>query len=285
MEDESAWTVYHLNSDIEAEYEFNFTDDTPSAGSGGCLWVAGETTNEINILFWQEVTFVGGATYTISGAFKDMTGGALDQFWCDVVLSPEAPVEGVNYRPPNDTNGDIRVSMNTWASCGSGTDGTFQDDGCSGSSAEYTLPDSFDVGEKVTYYFGVKPGVYAGGPLNSFEILIDEMSLIGPPATGIEKNDIGVIDQFSLYPNFPNPFNPTTEITYSLKKQEDISLKIYNISGQLVRILVDKRQIAGEYTVQWDGLDDLGDIVSNGIYLYRMQAGNFTRTRKMVLHK
>ena len=52
MEDESAWTVYTLNSDVPVEYEFNYTNDTPSAGNGGGLWVYGETTAEINILFW-----------------------------------------------------------------------------------------------------------------------------------------------------------------------------------------------------------------------------------------
>ena len=111
MEDESAWTVYQLNSDNPAEYQFNFTEAGPSAGEGGCLWVYGGTTQEINVLFWQEVTLLGGATYEISGAFMDLTGGALDQFWTDIDLSTEAPVDGVNYRPLNDANTDIRVSM------------------------------------------------------------------------------------------------------------------------------------------------------------------------------
>ena len=286
MEDESIWTVYHLNSDVEAEYEFNFTDDKPAEGIGGCLWVYGGTTQEINILFWQEITLVGGNSYEIAGAFKDMTGGALNQFWTDVILSPEAPVEGVNYRPPNDTNGDIRVSMNTWSGCGSGTDGTFQDDGCSGTGALFTLPDSIPVGEEIAYYFGIKPGVYAGGPYLEFEILIDEMSLTPYDDTGITADHSEILRQFELYPNFPNPFNPETRISYSLKEMGDVSIHIYNMSGQLIKTLISGQTChPGEYHVVWDARDEQGVMVGNGVYLCQMRSSHVSQTQKMILTK
>jgi len=286
MEDESAWTVYQLNSSPEADYEFNYAHDIPSKGSGGCLYVTGSTSEEINILFWQEVTLIGGGTYTITGAFMDLTGGDLVDFWTDVDLSPEPPVESVNYKPSNDTNGDIRVSMNTWAGCGPSIDGTFQDDGCSGTGSEFTVPDSIPVGQEVTYYFGIKPGIYGGGTERLFEILIDEMSLVGPAgASKIKNSPISEIKEFKLHANYPNPFNPSTQISYSLKENIYVFIGIYNINGQLVRILVEKRQPAGTYWINWDGRDYHRNLVSNGIYFCQMQTGSYVETRKMVLTK
>jgi len=284
MEDESAWTVYHLNSNPQAEYEFNYTHDIPSKGSGGCLYVTGSTSAEINILFWQEVTLVGGGTYTITGAFMDLTGGNLVDFWTDVDLSPIPPVEGENYTPNG--NADVRVSMNTWAGCGPNIDGTFQDDGCSGTGSEFTVPDSIPEGQEVTYYFGIKPGIYGGGTERLFEILIDEMSLVGPTgASRIKNSPVTEIMEFKLHANYPNPFNPHTQISYSLKDNVHVFIGIYNIKGQLVRILVDERQPAGTYWINWDGRDLHYNLISNGIYFCQLQAGSYVETRKMVLTK
>ncbi len=94
---------------------------------------------------------------------------------------------------------------------------------------------------------------------------------------------------FALLPNYPNPFNSTTLIRYQLpaisNQQSAVSLKIYNIEGQLVRVLVDGEQGTGRYEVTWDGCDSRGEPLSSGIYLCRMKAGGFTKTQKMVLLK
>jgi hypothetical protein len=90
---------------------------------------------------------------------------------------------------------------------------------------------------------------------------------------------------FELGQNYPNPFNPSTKIQYALKQGEYVSLRIYNIMGHLVATLVDEKQLPGRYNVQWDGRDDRGQLVSTGIYFYRIQAGSFTQIRKMALVK
>jgi hypothetical protein len=93
---------------------------------------------------------------------------------------------------------------------------------------------------------------------------------------------------FSLSQNVPNPFNPSTTISYSVPEEKGmvrVSLKVYNLRGQLVRTLVDEVQEAGGYNVFWDGRNDTGRQVASGIYMYRMQAGEFVQTRKMVLLK
>jgi hypothetical protein len=91
--------------------------------------------------------------------------------------------------------------------------------------------------------------------------------------------------QFELEQNFPNPFNPETVIRYSLRANEAVKLTIYNTLGQQVRVLVDDYQVAGLHSLTWDGASSDGSPVASGIYFYRLQAGDYSETRKMTLLK
>ena len=124
--------------------------------------------------------------------------------------------------------------------------------------------------------------------INQWATTFDQYSFAYFVLTGIvsiETTDSNaeVIYQFNLEQNYPNPFNPTTTIQYALPRQSNVSLLIYNVSGQKVRELVNKQQTTGKYQVIWDGRNDAGREVSSGIYLYTMTAGNFKNTGKMVL--
>ena len=88
---------------------------------------------------------------------------------------------------------------------------------------------------------------------------------------------------FKLSQNYPNPFNPTTTISYSLSKTSEVSLKIYNLAGQHIRILVDGKQSSGQNYVVWDGRDRYGFRVAAGIYIYELRTGEEAQARKMVL--
>jgi hypothetical protein len=90
---------------------------------------------------------------------------------------------------------------------------------------------------------------------------------------------------FVLEQNYPNPFNPQTTIRYSIEKQANVRLRIYNILGQLVNTLVDENKNAGAHNVVWNGKNNFGVQVSSGIYFYRIEAGNFIQSKKMVLLK
>jgi hypothetical protein len=79
-----------------------------------------------------------------------------------------------------------------------------------------------------------------------------------------------VPEAFAIYPNYPNPFNPTTEIRYELPQNSYVSLTVYNLAGQKIRTLVDDQQTAGYYRIFWDGKDDLGGEVASGVYVYRI---------------
>jgi hypothetical protein len=91
--------------------------------------------------------------------------------------------------------------------------------------------------------------------------------------------------QFSLEQNFPNPFNPTTNISYSLVNSGAVKLEVFNIVGQLVSTVVDEVQSAGVWTVRWNGTDAAGKHVSSGMYLYRLTTSSFVSTKKMMFIK
>ncbi len=91
--------------------------------------------------------------------------------------------------------------------------------------------------------------------------------------------------EFSLEPNFPNPFNPTTSIRYNLPAGARVTLEIFNSIGQRIRTLADGAHQPGSYAVEWDGMDQHRTAVAAGLYFYRLHAGDQVQTRKMILAK
>lgn len=282
MENASAWNVSHLDSQDPAEYEFNVTAVSPSSGEGGCLevWCSGDQSN--NILFWQEVTLIGGETYEVGGAFMDVSG-TLYNFWCEILLSTEVPPDtaGADYG-----GGTPLLGINTWDGCGPGIDSTFQDTYCKGDGPVFTMPDSIPVGEEATFYFSVNVGVWTGGEAYDYDVAIDELYLDGAGGgSAVSGDPASAVRNFELLGNYPNPFNPDTEIQYRLEKNADVTLTIYNMAGQEIRVLMNTRQTAGLHSIRWDGRDRSGRLVGNGVYFCNLQNGNRSVTRKMILQK
>jgi hypothetical protein len=91
--------------------------------------------------------------------------------------------------------------------------------------------------------------------------------------------------RFALYQNSPNPFNPTTKLSYDLPKAGDVKISVYNVLGQQVRTLVDGYNEAGSYDVIWNGKDNSGAQVASGMYFYRINTVEFNETKKMLLLK
>lgn len=101
---------------------------------------------------------------------------------------------------------------------------------------------------------------------------------------GLDDPEKGhAVNEFRLDVNYPNPFNPETQIAYHLPRSVAVQLTIYNVLGQKVRTLVDATQPPGSYTVRWDGKDALGNPAASGIYIYTLTAGEFRDSRKMTL--
>lgn len=103
--------------------------------------------------------------------------------------------------------------------------------------------------------------------------------------TSVAENDGQLPLVFGLSQNFPNPFNPTTTIHYSIARDCHVKLEIYNVMGQKIKTLFNSQQKAGHNVVNWDGTNDAGINVSSGIYMYRIQAADFVNTKKMLLIK
>lgn len=105
-------------------------------------------------------------------------------------------------------------------------------------------------------------------------------------STAVESQDKPFVpSNYSLAQNYPNPFNPETIITYELPKETTVNITIYNILGQRVLTLVDDLQLAGRYSVVWNGKDERGLAVSGGVYLYHLKTEDFTKSLKMILLK
>jgi len=100
---------------------------------------------------------------------------------------------------------------------------------------------------------------------------------------GVDDESSTTPTKFKLEQNFPNPFNPSTIINYQLPAMSNVELTIYNQLGQIIRILIHESQPAGAYQIPWDGRDNAGESIANGVYLYRFKAGSFIQVRKMVL--
>ncbi len=119
-----------------------------------------------------------------------------------------------------------------------------------------------------------------------YEILSIIAANILSKAMNIEQRNGLLPETFELSQNFPNPFNPSTEIKFTVGKDELISLNIYDIQGRLVSSLIDNYfYSAGSYKMNWDGKNQYGTQVPSGMYLYKLESSNQIVTRKMVLMK
>jgi hypothetical protein len=95
--------------------------------------------------------------------------------------------------------------------------------------------------------------------------------------------DAPIPDTYSLDQSYPNPGNPEVVITFRLPEQADVRLEVYNAVGQRIRTLAEDNFHAGLYRFNWDGRDNQGHAVSSGMYVYRLESGEFVKTRKMAL--
>jgi len=111
-------------------------------------------------------------------------------------------------------------------------------------------------------------------------ILFDQLQLAERIVTGVAEGARGIPLEFSLDQNFPNPFNPSTEIGYSIGQPGKVTIAVYDLLGREVGVLVDQRMESGHYALRFDGRG-----LSSGMYVYRMTAGGLTLIRKMLLTK
>ncbi|MBN2245455.1 MAG: T9SS type A sorting domain-containing protein, partial [Candidatus Aminicenantes bacterium] len=102
---------------------------------------------------------------------------------------------------------------------------------------------------------------------------------------GTDNDDETLPGITALGDNYPNPFNPSTTITYSLKEGGQVRIDVYNLRGERLITLVNEVRDAGVYGVEWNGRDEAGRMMPSGIYFYNMKSGKYTSIKKMILMK
>jgi hypothetical protein len=176
--------------------------------------------------------------------------------------------EGIDMH--GNTPSDFTHNYNCFWQCGSASISGY----VIGANSFVANPMLVDINNQNYYLQSGSPCLNTGeygsdiGALGEYTDVSDET---GKPVSG-----------FMLSQNFPNPFNPTTVIPYSLPKAAHVQLSVYNLRGEKIAILVNEQKPSGHYRADWDGKDQSGNQVSSGMYLYRIEAGQFTKTRKML---
>jgi hypothetical protein len=138
------------------------------------------------------------------------------------------------------------------------------------------LGDGAPLGE---YLFTVYVGDYPGGAISSASASYTKTSLAKGEALLKEKRPAAV----ELFHHYPDPSNPATRISYALTGDAHVTLKVYNMLGQLVKALIDEYQSAGYHQATWDGTNGEDQRVASGVYIYRLTAGESSEARRMSL--
>ncbi|MDP8201843.1 MAG: C25 family cysteine peptidase, partial [Candidatus Tenebribacter burtonii] len=129
-----------------------------------------------------------------------------------------------------------------------------------------------------TYTYNIR-AIYSGG----YQSSLSTDAVIEHIQTNADGITIPMVTE--LTGNYPNPFNPTTTISFSTKEADFVSIDIYNMKGQLVKTLVNEQLDAAYYNIAWNGKDNSNKTISSGVYFYKMRSSNYTATKKMILMK
>jgi len=149
--------------------------------------------------------------------------------------------------------------------------------GASSTQHKYTFRDP-NVTPGITYWYKLEDVAFDGTRTMHGAISVTSQLRV--------REEVVVVlpDAYALSRCYPNPFNPSTSVRYQLPEPGEVRLAIYDVLGQEMRVLVSETQPAGWYRVMWDGRDEVGQPVSSGVYLYRLEVGEeFLQTRKMVV--
>ena len=151
----------------------------------------------------------------------------------------------------------------------------------------YSLVDGASLPDNISFHFSVIniPGTSLNPEL--LNVVCSFPDADNPVAvntvTASADNNTMLPDEFALFQNYPNPFNPSTQIFFDIPKSEFITLRIFNLLGQDVKMLASKIMNPGRYTFEWDGKDLLSNDVASGVYFYELRGESFISRKKMLL--
>jgi len=121
--------------------------------------------------------------------------------------------------------------------------------------------------------------------VNDWILSTGDTAFVVSEPMAVEQSSFGfnTVSDVNLYPNHPNPFNPSTIILYDLAHASEVELAVFDLLGRRIRTLVQEHQQAGQHRLLWNGKDDSGVIMPSGVYLYRLRTSKFMQTRRMIL--
>jgi outer membrane protein assembly factor BamB len=295
--------IYALNPDGSLKWSYTTGDivyASPAIGADGTIYIGSYDNNLYALnsngtLKWSFNT--GGDVYSNPAIGVDNTiyfGSWDDKIYA---LNPDGSLKW-SYTTGNDVRCSPAIGLNGMIYVGS------YDNNLYALNSDGTLKWNFATGNSIfsspvivldgTIYFGSKDSVF-------YAIYSSSMGLANSPwpksrhdlqntgrygtVTGVSENDFKTLipNLFSLEQNYPNPFNPQTNIKFSLPSVSNVIIKIYDILGREVKMVLSEQRGAGTHSVIWDGTNNAGQKVASGIYIYRMQAGSFTAVKRMVL--
>ena len=154
------------------------------------------------------------------------------------------------------------------------TDETFQN-AQSFNTAQNTFTDS-NIEDGMMYFYRIRAADYSGNWSDYSEVV---------QLSTLSYDNANVAERFMLHQNYPNPFNPVTNIRFDLPEEAFVKIRVFDMSGNAVKTLVNESMISGFKSVQWNATNNQGEPVSAGVYLYTIEAGKFRQTKKMILLK
>lgn len=188
---------------------------------------------------------------------------------------------------PQDFDGDTQIEpwMNEVQGCITNLSIALPPAGVDSISWQMIARDSMNLNLRKAYW-NYQMIAYDGSfgmhnPFYAIQVLLTSKNY----AVGIQPVGTEVPLKFELSQNYPNPFNPSTKINFALPKAENVTLKIFDITGRVVAVLVNQKMEAGKYIVDWHGLDENNQQVASGVYFYQIVAGHNIITKKMIMLK
>jgi len=219
----------------------------------GLIGIAGDANMGIPDISNVYITSLDGETnvnYLVGGPHIFHVSNS---FWNSETSSTPNPLQGFPYLHPSS------VVM-----------------GCVGHSTDIMKTSASYTGWDFENIWGIDPDINEGYPYLRHDIIAQSLSSTDQTAVPIYSSLLG---------NYPNPFNPSTSILYNIAQTGNVRISVYNIKGQMVRILVNEPKATGQHSIIWDGLDYRANKVSSGIYFYKMDTKSGTVTKKMMLVK
>ena len=247
----SGWVT--IDTNFEFSWEIDLTEDPESfdPNSINSAWVYWVDEDQDEWLITPEFSLIGGAAYVEFYTIYD------NEWLFNATLKLHISTDGGDYWTQIWEAGDEQGSIWAWRKV------------------------MIDLSDYTGMFGVILAWQYVGN--DGDDIGIDNVRITseGLP-TSVTEIESDVPTEFGLLQNYPNPFNPETTIKYQLPVTSDVTLKVYNVTGQQVKTLIATQMPAGFYTIKWDGTNESGQPVSSGLYFYHIQAAEFSAVKKMM---